>query len=249
MGKRIANEMENAITLSYCTFSHHTVYLLKYFFYHCSSENTYHNKKRYRGRQQDNQRYRMASAWRNAEQAIWLHRSQGTFIISASIRPNVNCIGSSKQNDYSLPLMTKGHIGDVDLSRDQSAGSWMKRPHPQLSETAVRVHPAPGELRQTARDCPTWWGVLLYTCKHFFCFSLVPAGGHCQTRDQFLPWHSMALLSCFWNARVWPYTQVYQQTSGFPPLHPALGPGASRKRIAYKLMLVNVLIWRMFWKL
>lgn len=62
-------------------------------------------------------------------------------------------IGSSKQNDYSLSLMTKEQVGDLELSRDQLAGTWMKRYHPQLLNIAVEVHPALSDLKQqTARS-------------------------------------------------------------------------------------------------
>lgn len=65
----------------------------------------------------------------------------------------MNYIGSSEQNDYSLSLMTKEQVGDLELSRDQLAGTWMRRYHPQLLNTAAEVHPALSDLKQqTARS-------------------------------------------------------------------------------------------------
>lgn len=43
--------------------------------------------------------------------------------------------------------MTKEQARDLELSRDQLAGTWMKRYDPQLLNMAVEVHPAPGKLK------------------------------------------------------------------------------------------------------
>lgn len=42
----------------------------------------------------------------------------------------------------------KRTTGDLELSRDQLAGTWMKRYHPQLLNTAVQLQLAPGNLKQ-----------------------------------------------------------------------------------------------------
>lgn len=61
-------------------------------------------------------------------------------------------------------------------------------------------------------DWQTWQGVFLYTCKHFLCFSLIPADGLSNKRHQLLTWHSLVLLSCFWHTVAWVYSQVYYGT-------------------------------------
>lgn len=193
------------------------------------SENMYYKNKRYRGRQQDNQRYKMASVWRNAEQPIWLHRLKRILLyLLQSIQTWI--ILDQANNDYSLSLMTKEQLGDLGLSRDQFVGTWMKSYHPQLLNTAVQVLLSPGDLVRS-----------LCTCKDFLGFSLVPADGHCQTRE-INSWHDTARLFSD-GFRTHEFGHAARRTNK-PLLHPARGPGAGWKCVIYNLTLVHILIWR-----
>lgn len=163
------------------------------------------------------------------------------FIISASIRPNVNYIGSSKQNDYLLSLMIKEQVGDLELSRDQSAGTWMKRYHPQLLNTAVQVHPALSDLKQQTARSDLVRSLPLSLQAFLMLFPgpcRWPLSNKRVTLDMTQHGSSQMLL----EHKSLAILPGVPQTFDFPLLHPALGPGASTKHVIYNLTLVHVLI-------
>lgn len=92
--KGIVSEAENTILLPCCTFSSFWVFFR---FDNCLSENTYYIKERYRDRQWD---IRMVCVWKHNEQAP---ETKEKLTLSASVHPNMNYTGPSKQWLLTIP--------------------------------------------------------------------------------------------------------------------------------------------------
>lgn len=152
--------------------------------------------------------YRRVCVWRHTEQALWLQGLQRNLSSLLHFIQTWITLNQASR-DYSLSLMTKEQAGGLELP----TGTWMKRQQPGSAGAPSSRQSCTADSQGTVRPGKKSSFTLVSISYAF------PWSSHwwplSNKNDQTLTWHSMALLRCFYIARVWLHRHAHQQTSAF----------------------------------